>query len=126
MHTIVYTSQPVTQVFKFYAAGGEGGRSDGLSSVEWWGIINDIKISGGKDPRACLEKSAVDEIFAATETPEEIQEREAAKVRREANEAAADEMVDGESHMEVDMQDTPEEAAKRKCAPKYIDAPPSI
>ena len=39
-----------SRIFKYYAAGGEGGGAFDLSMTEWWQLANDCQYPGGKDP----------------------------------------------------------------------------
>ena len=87
--------EEISKVFKFYAAGGEGGRSDGLSAAEWWGVCNDMKVLASKDARTKVDKGEIEEIFQATDTPEQITMRERAAERKARADQASDEAMIG-------------------------------
>jgi len=81
----------LSRIFKYYAAGGEGGAATDISLAEWWQICNDCQYGGGKDPNH-IEKSDIERAFNETETEEEI-----AKAEEVANKkAAANAKADGE------------------------------
>lgn len=61
----------ISRIFKYYAAGGEGGAATDISMAEWWQLANDCQYPGGKDPMK-IEKVEVERCFHETETPEEI------------------------------------------------------
>ena len=70
-----------SRIFKYYAAGGEGGAATDISLAEWWQLSNDCQYPGGKDPN-CIEKQDVERAFNETETEEEIAKVEAKKASR--------------------------------------------
>jgi len=55
-----------SRIFKYYAAGGEGGGAFDLSMTEWWQLANDCQYPGGKDPNK-IEKTDIERCFHETE-----------------------------------------------------------
>jgi hypothetical protein len=98
-----------SRIFKYYAAGGEGGAATDISMSEWWQLANDCQYPGGKDPNK-IEKTDIERCFHETETEEEIAEAgkkaESRKAAEEKAEAAlgADEADDMESDDEDDKK----------------------
>ena len=72
-----------SRIFKYYAAGGEGGAATDISLAEWWQMSNDCQYPGGKDPNG-IEKQDIERCFHETETEEEIAKAEKKKAQKDA------------------------------------------
>ena len=103
----------LSRIFKYYAAGGEGGAATDVSLAEWWQMSNDCQYPGGKDPNN-IEKQDVERCFNETETEEEIEKREKKKARRNSAAAKADAELGPDEADQIESESEDEEEQKEK------------
>ena len=102
-----------SRIFKYYAAGGEGGAATDISLAEWWQLSNDCQYPGGKDPNG-IEKTDIERCFHETETEEEIEKAAKKKASKDAALAKAESELGPDESLELEVSEDEEEKEKEK------------
>jgi len=102
-----------SRIFKYYAAGGEGGAATDISLAEWWQMSNDCQYPGGKDPNG-IEKQDIERCFNETETEEEIAKAAEKKARKDAASAKADDELGPDEGDDLSEVEEDEDEKKEK------------
>ncbi len=111
----------LSRIFKYYAAGGEGGAATDISLAEWWQMANDCQYPGGKDPNH-IEKTDIERCFHETETEEEIAKAEEKAARKAAaSEKAEKELGPDEAEDFSESEEEDEEPKEKTDEEEYYE-----